>query len=399
MSLQDTPRSERLHIGLFGRRNSGKSSLVNLLTGQSTAVVSAVPGTTTDPVYKAMELFGLGPCVFIDTAGFDDEGGLGELRVAKTRQAAARTDIAIVVFSGEETESELAWVRWFRQAGTPVLPVLSKRDTLGEQAVAAQTIAAAVGCEPLVVSAQDPEDRERLRQALLALLPEDFSVGSLTGGLAKNGDTVLLVMPQDIQAPKGRLILPQVQTLRDLLDKHCLVLSATADQYTAALALLREPPALIVTDSQVFGQVWQHKPEASRLTSFSILFARARGDLDYFAASVRELAALPSSAHILIAEACAHKPLQEDIGRVKLPRLLRQRFGGDIAIDIVSGPDFPEDLTGYDLIIHCGACMFNRKYVLARVAEARRQRVPMTNYGIVLAWLSGIWEKIDLPRP
>ncbi len=172
MSLQDTPRSERLHIGLFGRRNSGKSSLVNLLTGQSTAVVSAVPGTTTDPVYKAMELFGLGPCVFIDTAGFDDEGGLGELRVAKTRQAAARTDIAIVVFSGEETESELAWVRWFRQAGTPVLPVLSKRDTLGEQAVAAQTIAAAVGCEPLVVSAQDPEDRERLRQALLALLRE-----------------------------------------------------------------------------------------------------------------------------------------------------------------------------------------------------------------------------------
>ena len=399
MSLQDTPRSERLHIGLFGRRNSGKSSLVNLLTGQSTAVVSAVPGTTTDPVYKAMELFGLGPCVFIDTAGFDDEGGLGELRVAKTRQAAARTDIAIVVFSGEETESELAWVRWFRQAGTPVLPVLSKRDTLGEQAVAAQTIAAAVGCEPLVVSAQDPEDRERLRQALLALLPEDFSVGSLTGGLAKNGDTVLLVMPQDIQAPKGRLILPQVQTLRDLLDKHCLVLSATADQYTAALALLREPPALIVTDSQVFGQVWQHKPEASRLTSFSLLFARARGDLDYFAASVRELAALPSSAHILIAEACAHKPLQEDIGRVKLPRLLRQRFGGDITMDIVSGPDFPADLTGYALIIHCGACMFNRKYVLARVAEARRQRVPMTNYGIVLAWLSGIWEKIDLPRP
>ena len=399
MSLQDTPRSERLHIGLFGRRNSGKSSLVNLLTGQSTAVVSAVPGTTTDPVYKAMELFGLGPCVFIDTAGFDDEGGLGELRVAKTRQAAARTDIAIVVFSGEETESELAWVRWFRQAGTPVLPVLSKRDTLGEQAVAAQTIAAAVGCEPLVVSAQDPEDRERLRQALLALLPEDFSVGSLTGGLAKNGDTVLLVMPQDIQAPKGRLILPQVQTLRDLLDKHCLVLSATADLYTAALALLREPPALIVTDSQVFGQVWQHKPEASRLTSFSLLFARARGDLDYFAASVRALEALPPNAHILIAEACAHKPLQEDIGRVKLPRLLRQRFGGDITMDIVSGPDFPADLTGYALIIHCGACMFNRKYVLARVAEARRQRVPMTNYGIVLAWLSGIWEKIDLPRP
>ena len=290
-------------------------------------------------------------------------------------------------------------MRWFRQAGTPVLPVLSKRDTLGEQAVAAQTIAAAVGCEPLVVSAQDPEDRERLRQALLALLPEDFSVGSLTGGLAKNGDTVLLVMPQDIQAPKGRLILPQVQTLRDLLDKHCLVLSATADQYTAALALLREPPALIVTDSQVFGQVWQHKPEASRLTSFSLLFARARGDLDYFAASVRALEALPPNAHILIAEACAHKPLQEDIGRVKLPRLLRQRFGGDITMDIVSGPDFPADLTGYALIIHCGACMFNRKYVLARVAEARRQRVPMTNYGIVLAWLSGIWEKIDLPRP
>lgn len=398
MSLQDTPRGDRRHIGLFGKRNSGKSSLVNAITGQSTAVVSEVPGTTTDPVYKSMELFGLGPCVFMDTAGFDDEGDLGGLRVEKTRQAAARTDLALVVFSGEDYSLELEWVEYFRQAGTPVLALLSKGDLLGDQAAAAAKVKAATGLTPLVVSAREPEDRERLRQALLGLLPEDFGVGSLTGGLAKNGDTVLLVMPQDIQAPKGRLILPQVQTLRDLLDKHCLVLSTTADQYPAALAALREPPALIVTDSQVFGPVWEGKPSRSRLTSFSILFARARGDIRYFVDSARQLDKLAKNAHILIAEACTHKPLQEDIGRVKLPRLLRQRFGPELVIDTVSGPDFPAELGDYDLVIHCGACMFNRRYVLSRVAAARQQQIPMTNYGVALAWLAGILDKIDLPE-
>ena len=402
-TLQDTPRASRLHIGLFGRRNSGKSSLLNALTGQQLAIVSAKPGTTTDPVYKSMEIAGIGPVVFIDTAGFDDdEAELGAARVRQTERAAQETDIALVLFPPEAAgdAEALRFAAHLREMGRPVLAVVSQADRLADGGAArVAALRASARVPVLAVSARERRGMEALRREIARLLPEDYALRSITGSLCREGDTVLLVMPQDIQAPKGRLILPQVQTLRDLLDKHCLVLSATADQYTAALALLREPPALIVTDSQVFGQVWQHKPEASRLTSFSLLFARARGDLDYFAASVRALEALPPNAHILIAEACAHKPLQEDIGRVKLPRLLRQRFGGDITMDIVSGPDFPADLTGYALIIHCGACMFNRKYVLARVAEARRQRVPMTNYGIVLAWLSGIWEKIDLPRP
>lgn len=398
MSLQDTPRSNRLHIGLFGKCNSGKSSLVNALTGQSTAVVSEISGTTTDPVYKAMELFGLGPCVFIDTAGFDDVGGLGTLRVEKTRQAADRTDLAMVVFSGKDFAMELSWVRRFQTAGTPVLALLSKKDLLGAQDAARAEIAKATGLDALVVSANEPADRERMRQSLLQLLPADYGVGSLTGGLAQTGDTVLLVMPQDIQAPSGRLILPQVQTIRDLLDKHCLVLCTTADRYLAAVEALREPPALIVTDSQVFSSVWTGKPAQSKVTSFSILFARARGDIGYFVRSARQLAGLSAQAHILIAEACTHKPLREDIGRVKLPRLLRQRFGPELGIDIVNGPDFPQDLKKYDLVIHCGACMFNRKYVISRVAAARRQKVPMTNYGIALAWLAGILDKVAVPQ-
>ena len=398
MSLNDTPRANRLHIGLFGRRNSGKSSLVNALTGQQVATVSAVPGTTTDPVYKAMELHGIGPVVFIDTAGFDDEGALGALRVEKTRRAAERTDIALVLFSSAEMAEELAWIRRFQQAKTPVLAIVSQMDRRADRGQAlAALIRESCGLEAICVSARQGAGMEAVRDALIRLLPEDYEITSITGGLARRGDTVLLVMPQDIQAPKGRLILPQVQTLRDLLDKKCLVLSATTDQLDAALAALREPPQLIITDSQVFGTVYAKKPPASRLTSFSVLFAHYKGDIDFFTASARKLDSLPPDAHILIAEACTHKPLAEDIGREKLPRLLRQRLGKQISITVVSGPDFPEDLTPYDFIIHCGACMFNRKYVLARARRARTQGIPMSNYGVMLAFLAGILDKIDLP--
>lgn len=398
MSLDDTPRANRLHIGLFGRRNSGKSSLVNALTQQQTALVSDVAGTTTDPVYKSMEIHGIGPCVFIDTAGFDDEGDLGTLRVEKTRQAAERTDIALVLFSSADMEPELAWIRRFQQVKTSVLAIVSQMDRRGD---AGQELAALIrercGLEAICVSALHGAGMEAVREALIRLLPEDYEVASITGGLAHRGDTVLLVMPQDIQAPKGRLILPQVQTLRDLLDKKCLVLSATTDQLDAALAALREPPQLIITDSQVFGTVYAKKPASSRLTSFSVLFAHYKGDIDFFTASARKLDSLPADAHILIAEACTHKPLAEDIGREKLPRLLRQRLGNEISITVVSGPDFPDDLTPYDFIIHCGACMFNRKYVLARAGQARTQGIPMSNYGVMLAFLAGILDKIDLP--
>ncbi len=398
MSLNDTPRATRLHIGLYGRRNSGKSSLLNALTGQSVATVSEVAGTTTDPVYKAMELHGIGPVVFIDTAGFDDVGQLGTLRVGKTQEAAKATDIALILFHDEDMEEELAWLARFRETDTPVVAVVSQIDTLADKGAAlVQQVEEKTGLRPVVVSAVDGTGVEALRAEIIRQLPEGYASGSITGDLCAAGDLVLLVMPQDIQAPQGRLILPQVQTLRELLDKKCLVMSCTTDCLETTLAKLTEPPKLIITDSQAFRTVHAQKPEKSLLTSFSVLFAGYKGDIDYFAASARKIADLPKDAHILIAEACTHKPLKEDIGRVKIPRLLRKKLGGDLRIDVVAGRDFPADLSGVDLVIHCGGCMFNRKYVLSRVAECREQGVPMTNYGITIAYLLGILDDVTLP--
>ena len=398
LTLNDTTRGNRLHIGLFGRRNAGKSSLINALTGQSVAAVSAVPGTTTDPVYKAMELHGIGPVVFIDTAGFDDEGELGRLRVEKTEQAARETDIALLLFSGLDMTEELKWLAIFRQQKTPVILVVScidERKEAGE--VLAGAVKKATGVCPLQVSATKKQGLEELRQELIRVLPEDYEQPSLTGNLCQAGDTVVLVMPQDIQAPKGRLILPQVQTLRELLDKGCQPLCCTTDRLAAALDKLKEPPQLMITDSQAFKEVYPLKPEKTRITSFSVLFAAFKGDIEYFLAGAKALLDLPAEAHVLIAEACTHKPLQEDIGRVKLPRLLRKKFGDRLQIDIVSGKEFPEVLTGVDLVIHCGACMFNRKLVLSRVGACQRQSVPMTNYGLAIAGLLGILPKVAVP--
>ena len=399
MTLNDTTRGNRLHIGLFGRRNAGKSSLINALTGQSVATVSAVPGTTTDPVYKAMELHGVGPVVFIDTAGFDDEGELGQLRVEKTEQAARETDIALLLFSGLDMVEELKWLAIFRRQKTPVILVVScidgREDAGGELAGAVES---ATGVCPLLVSAIKKQGLEELRQELIRVLPEDYEQPSITGDLCQAGDLVLLVMPQDIQAPKGRLILPQVQTLRELLDKGCQALCCTTDRLQETLARLKEPPQVIITDSQAFKEVYPLKPQGTLLTSFSVLFAAFKGDMDYFLAGAEKLLQLKESAHVLIAEACTHKPLQEDIGRVKLPRLLRKKIGDGLQIDIVSGKDFPEDLSGFDIIIHCGACMFNRKLVLSRVKACRKQGVPMTNYGLAIAALLGILSRVALPN-
>lgn len=345
MSLNDTPRANRLHLGLFGKRNSGKSSLLNALTGQETALVSEVAGTTTDPVYKAMELFGVGPVVFIDTAGFDDEGELGLMRVAQTEKAADKTDIAIVLFTDEDMDEELQWIARFKAAKTPVLPVVSHADERADGGASLLALLRSKGLEPLAVSAVEKKGIDEVRQKLLELLPEDYETKSITGGLAKDGDVVLLVMPQDIQAPKGRLILPQVQTIRDLLDKKCLVLSVTTDKLAAALAALKEPPQLIITDSQVFPLVWEQKPAASRLTSFSALFAHHKGDSAYFVASARKLPELPPTANILIAEACTHNTLDGDIGRIKIPNILKKKLGDKITVTVVAGADFPQDLS------------------------------------------------------
>lgn len=396
MILQETPRANRLHIGLYGKRNSGKSSLINALTGQNVALVSPIAGTTTDPVYKGMELPGLGPCVFIDTAGFDDVGPLGELRVMKTKEAVAKTDIALLLFSGKDWHEEAHWAAYLTQEKIPFIPVVSQSDCLLTEDKQQLTKEIEHICQkpPIFVSVKDKTGLKELQQALLRQMPEDFAKSSIVGNLVDAGDSVLLVMPQDIQAPKGRLILPQVQTIRDLLEKNCVITCVTTDGLAKALATLKEPPKLIITDSQAFGPVFAQKPAASAITSFSVLFANYKGDAAFFAAGAEAVEKLTENSRVLIAEACTHAPQTEDIGRVKIPRLLRQKVGQGLRIDMVSGNDFPLDLTPYHLIIHCGACMFNRKYVLSRIAAAKEQGIPMTNYGMLLAYLQGILPQV-----
>ena len=403
MNLVHTPNANRLHIALFGKRNSGKSSLINALTGQDTALVSDTPGTTTDPVQKAMEIHGIGPCLFIDTPGFDDEGELGNRRIERTWKAVEKTDIALLLCAGggsaEETgepdfTEELHWLEQLKAKNIPTILLINKADIRKNTASLAIRIKETFGSQPIPVSAKEKTGVELIRQAILEKLPEDFDQQSITGSLVTEGDLVLLVMPQDIQAPKGRLILPQVQTIRELLDKKCLIMSCTTDKLRETLQALSRPPKLIITDSQVFKTVYEQKPEESRLTSFSVLFAGYKGDIRYYVKSASAIGSLTESSRVLIAEACTHAPLSEDIGRVKLPHLLRKRIGEKLSIDIVAGTDFPQDLTPYSLVIHCGACMFNRKYVLSRIERARLQNVPMTNYGVAIAFLNGILNQI-----
>ena len=391
MSINNTPSANRLHIALFGRRNSGKSSLINALTGQDTALVSDIPGTTTDPVNKAMELHGIGPCVIIDTPGFDDEGTLGEMRIERTLKAIEKTDIALLLCEEKDLQVEKEWMKQLKAKNIPVILILNKADIRQD---ISSLIEKGLGQKPLLVSAKEKQGMEDIRLAILEKLPQDFEQVSITGDLVNENDLVLLVMPQDIQAPKGRLILPQVQTMRELLDKKCLVMSCTTDKLPQALKALAYPPKLIITDSQVFKTVYEQKPAESLLTSFSVLMAGYKGDIRQFIEGASAIDSLTESSRVLIAEACAHAPMTEDIGRVKIPRLLRKKIGEGLQIDMVSGNDFPKDLSMYDLIIHCGACMFNRKHVMNRLEQASTQQVPMTNYGITLAHLMGILDKI-----
>ena len=411
MSLTDTPNANRLHIALFGRRNSGKSSLINALTGQDTAIVSDTPGTTTDLVSKAMEVHGIGACLFMDTPGFDDEGELGEMRIARTLKAIEKTDIALLLCEDdsfscenkktEQPESEMfeqpehEMLKQLKEKNIPVILILNKIDIRKNIDALAARIELQYNQRPLLVSAKERTGIEEIRQAILEKLPSDFGQQSITGALVAENDLVLLVMPQDIQAPKGRLILPQVQIIRELLDKKCLVMTCTTDKLSETLQALARPPKLIITDSQVFRTVYEQKPDESKLTSFSVLFAGYKGDIHYYVESAAAIESLTESSRVLIAEACTHAPLSEDIGRVKLPHLLRKRIGEKLQIDIVSGTDFPQDLTPYSLVIHCGACMFNRKYVLSRIERAREQHIPMTNYGVAIAYLNGILNQIE----
>lgn len=399
MSLNATPRADRLHIAIFGRRNAGKSSLINALTGQEIALVSEYAGTTTDPVFKAMELHPVGPVVFIDTAGFDDEGELGRLRVEKTREVIDKTDIAIMLFDGHDFTVEEGWLKMLEKAKVPVISVVGKADLDGCSSLSKIAfIKQQLGLESLLISAKEGIGLEALRKAIEAAVPEDYKRRRILGELVNDGELVVLVMPQDIQAPKGRLILPQVQTIRELLDNRCTTVCTTADKFIDTLGYLSRPPKLIITDSQCFKQIYSEKPEESRLTSFSVLFAAYKGDIRTFAEGAAAIDALTENSRVLIAEACTHAPLEEDIGRVKIPRALRKKIGEGLTIDMAAGNDFPEDLSGYDLIIHCGACMFNRAYVLSRIKKAGEAGVPITNYGVTMAKMLGILDKIEMPE-
>lgn len=396
-TLNETPSANRLHIGFYGKRNSGKSSLINAFTGQQVSIVSEVAGTTTDPVNKAMEINGLGACVIVDTAGFDDIGELGEMRIKKTEKTAERVDIAVVLFSGSDIAKECEWFEFFKEKKIPVIPVVSKADMLINGSAYVFKVRNKIGEKPLQVSAVDKIGIDELKEQLIRLAPSDRNIPTITGSLCSEDDLVLLVMPQDIQAPKGRLILPQVQTIRELLEKKCSVVSCTTDRFLNTLKYLNETPKLIITDSQVFDFVYKNKPEKSMLTSFSVLFAAYKGDLEYYTQGAKALDSLTENSKVLIAECCTHAPLSEDIGREKIPNMIRKRAGAGIQIDIVSGTDFPEDLDEYDLIIQCGGCMFNRKYIMSRIEKAKTKNIPMTNYGVAIAHFTGILDNIATP--
>ena len=396
-----TPSSHRVHIAFFGRCNSGKSSLINALTGQEVAIVSEMAGTTTDSVLKPIELPGVGATILIDTPGLDDNTPLGNQRKAQSLKALDKTDIAVVLFHDDDTSIEVALIAQLSARKTPIIGIISKCDTMQNRASLVAKVNDIIGSEPIALSTTTREGIEQLLARLASLSQQETRL--ITEGLCSAGDMVVLVMPQDAQAPKGRLIKPQVEVLRELLDRGCNTLCCTPEGLKASLNTLNTPPQLIITDSQVFASVneivEEYRQQMERhqyplLTSFSILFARYKGDINTFIEGGKKLLSLTPSSRILIAEACSHIPQNEDIGRVKLPRMLRRRIGDSLTIDIVGGYDFPTDLSQYDFVIHCGACMFNRRLVMSRVAQAQAQNIAITNYGIAIATLTGIIDKV-----
>ena len=389
--MQDTPKGLRLHIGLFGKRNSGKSTLMNALIGQSVSIVSAHPGTTTDPVEKAYELAPLGAVVFIDTAGLDDEGELGALRVQKTRTVLERVDLAlIVVDDGRVGTLERALIATLREQKTPFVVVFNKAD-LAQPDKAQLIDLAADNVESAVVCAAQGSGIDLLKEAMFRQAPESgLEDARLIGDLIGPGDVVVLVVPIDLGAPKGRLILPQVQTLRDILDSDATGMMVKERELPDALARLTAPPKLVVCDSQVVLKVAADTPREIPLTTFSILMARFKGDMIGLAEGAGAIQRLQPGDRVLISEACSHHALADDIGRVKIPRWLRQFAGGNLEIDVKSGRDFPDDLSPYSLIIQCGGCTVTRRQMLARQYRAIRQGVPMTNYGMAISVVPGV---------
>lgn len=394
-NLQQTPSAERLHIALFGRRNSGKSSLVNALAGQQVSIVSDVLGTTTDPVYKSVEIIGLGPCTLVDTAGFDDTGALGRQRVEKTLQAAQRADVCLLVISTETDNFEQESTFLQQISRKPVIVVLNKVENCLDKDARLTYIEKSFDRPAAAVSAKTGAGIDHLLELIRTHAPQD-AARTITGSLVGPGDRVVLVMPQDAAAPKGRLILPQVQTLRELLDKGAIATCVQPEQFAAALSAMQQPPDVVITDSQAFAAVAPLTPKESKLTSFSILMAGYKGDIGLFTAGARAIGSLTGGDRVLIAEACSHTTTDADIARVKIPGLLHKKIHPGIVTEVVSGADFPADLSPYKLVIHCGGCMFNRAHVMARVDACVSQGVPVTNYGVAIAYLTGILDQIAL---
>ncbi len=399
-NIMKSPKSFRLHIGFFGRRNAGKSSLLNALTHQEVSIVSEIAGTTTDPVEKPMELLPLGPVLFIDTAGIDDTGALGEKRIQKTLQVIDRTDLAILVSnSGEWGSFEESLLQRLHEREIPVIIALNKADCYPPRESLMRSLSA--GKYPVVeTSVPRQKGIEELRELILKQAPDSYiNRPAILADLVGPDEMAVLVVPVDKEAPKGRLILPQVQSIRDLLDGNSFCVVVKDNQLDAALNRLNRPPKLVVTDSQAFAKVAAITPENIPLTGFSILMARYQADLNEMVRGAITISKLKAGDRVLIAEACTHHPIEDDIGTIKIPNWLNRFVGRKLHYEHYRGHDFPEDLSGYKLIVHCGACMWNRRAMLSRILKAKLANVPITNYGLTIAYVLGIFERALQPFP
>ena len=388
--LNETPKAMRIHIGIFGSVNAGKSTLVNAVTGQNVSITSSEPGTTTDPVYKPMELAEIGSAVFIDTAGFGDRTSLGVSRTERTLSELDRCDMAVYVISDDDIPAEYANItEMFAKKNIPLLFVVNIKDKT-------RTAPEAPKNTPYIcIDLTDENAGKAVREALISLLKSKTEPEPpMTADLVKAGDIVLLCAPQDKQAPKGRLILPEVQTIRDLLDNMCMVMTVTPENITAALDSLNRLPDLVVTDSQIFAEVNAAIPESVRLTSFSVLMAKIKGDLPKLIDGAKTISSLTDGDRVLIIESCSHHAQKDDIAREKLPRLLKKFTGKSLEITVSSGQTLPDDLSEYTLAIHCGGCMINRRSMLAKQEKAASLGIPMTNFGIAIAYMNGIFDRI-----
>ena len=406
--MNSTAKGDRPHIAVFGRRNVGKSSLINKLTNQKLALVSSQPGTTTDPVYKAMEILPIGPVMMIDTAGIDDQGELGEMRIKKTKEIMRKTDLALLVISAVQGagEFEADLIKEFKERDIPFIVVLNKIELLETERAEQRSVLKELDqflkkfkLEFIKASADQEINIDLIREVIAEEMPEDCSRQTIMGDLINTGDTVVLVTPIDSAAPKGRLILPQVQTIRDILDHDAAALVTKKTKVKSEIDKLKNPPKIVVTDSQAFETVSKEVAEEILLTGFSVLFARYKGDLKTFVRGAKAMEKLKAGDKVLVAEACTHRRQQDDIGTVKIPNWIHSKISPEIEFDHVSGREFPDNLEDYTVILHCGSCMLNRKEVLSRLKEAEAAGVPVINYGMGIAWLHGILDRALEPFP